>query len=149
MNAFSRFANHFALKIALAGQGSVKLTTQHLKDIAVEFLAQVVSGDVAGAFKRHIREDFVHHNPCFHGDAASLRIGMEEDEAANPGKRMDIQVALEDGNYVAVHSRLHRADSESEISVVHIFRFEQKRIIELWDIVQFVPSQIVDMNGMF
>ena len=58
-------------------------------------------------------------------------------------------LALEDGDYVAVHSRLRRAGDDTALAVVHIFRFERGHIAELWDIVQAVPAQPVNCNGMF
>ena len=120
-----------------------------LKDTAVEFLMQIVAGDVRGAYERHVGGGFRHHNPYFAGDARSLREGMERDEERNPGKKLDVQRALQEGDYVAVHSRLRRGSSEPDIAVVHIFRFENGRIAELWDIVQAAPAQIVNENGMF
>ena len=125
------------------------MATRTLKDTAVDFLTRVVAGDVRGACERHVGEGFRHHNPYFPGDADSLRRGMEEDETRNPGKKLDVQVALLDGNYVAVHSRLRRSADEPDIAVVHIFRFEDGRIAELWDIAQVAPKQMVNMNGMF
>jgi predicted SnoaL-like aldol condensation-catalyzing enzyme len=125
------------------------LSTRTLKDTAVDFLRQIVAGDVRGAYERHVGDGFRHHNPYFAGDAQSLREGMEADEAQNPGKRLEVQVALEDGDYVAVHSRLRRGSTEPDIAVVHIFRFENGRIVELWDIAQIVPEHIVNENGMF
>ena len=125
------------------------MTTRTLKDTAVDFLTQVVAGDVRGAYERHVGHGFRHHNPYFSGDAQSLRKGMEEDETRNPGKKLDVQVALQDGNYIAVHSRLKRAVGGPDIAVVHIFRFEHGRIVELWDVAQVAPEQIVNENGMF
>ncbi len=125
------------------------MTTTTLKEIAVDFLARIVAGDVRGAYERHVAPGFRHHNPYFAGDADSLRRGMEEDEARNPGKRLDVQAALEDGDRVAVHSRLVRPGGQPEIAVVHLFRFEQGRIAELWDIAQAQPETVVNRNGMF
>jgi predicted SnoaL-like aldol condensation-catalyzing enzyme len=125
------------------------LTTRTLKDTAVDFLTQVVAGDVRGAYERYVGNSFRHHNPYFAGDAPSLRQGMEEDEARHPGKKLDVQVALQDGNYVAVHSRLRRAAADPDIAVVHIFRFEHGRIVELWDVAQVAPEQMVNEHGMF
>lgn len=34
-------------------------------------------------------------------------------------------------------------------AVVHIFRFDDDRIVELWDIGQAVPEASVNENGMF
>ncbi len=126
-----------------------RMATRALKEAAVDFLTRIVAGDIRGAYERHVGDGFRHHNPYFAGDANSLRKGMEEDEARNPGKRLDVQVALQDGNHVAVHSRLRRSSGEPDIAVVHIFRFEQDRIAEMWDIAQVSPKQIVNANGMF
>lgn len=109
----------------------------------------VVDGDVRRAYERHVGSGFRHHNPYFPGDAESLRKGMEDDESSNPGKQLDVQVALEDGDYVAVHSRLRRAASDLDMAVVHLFRFEDARIVEAWDVGQAVPKDIVNKNGMF
>ena len=125
------------------------LETHTLKDSAVEFLTQIVAGDIRRAYEKHVGEGFRHHNPYFKGDAKSLRKGMEEDEARNPGKTLDIQAALQEGNYVAVHSKLKRGASDPEIAVVHIFRFEGERIAEAWDVVQVAPKEIVNEFGMF
>lgn len=125
------------------------MATQSRKDAAVEFLTLIVAGDVRGAYQRHVGSGFRHHNPFFPGDVTSLREGMEQDESRNPGKTLTVQVALEDGDHVAVHSRLSRAASNLDMAVVHIFRFEQDRIVELWDIGQAVPANIVNQNGMF
>jgi predicted SnoaL-like aldol condensation-catalyzing enzyme len=122
---------------------------QTLKDIAVEFLTLVVAGDVRGAYERHVAKGFRHHNPYFAAGAESLREGMEEDEARNPGKKLEVQVALEDGCYVAVHSRLRRGANEPDIAVVHVFRFENGRIVEAWDVAQVAPQQLVNKDGMF
>jgi len=120
-----------------------------LKDTAIAFLTRVVAGDVRGAYEQHVGDGFRHHNPYFPGDVQSLRKGMEDDEARNPGKTLDVQLAVQEEDYVAVHSRLRRAVDDPGFAVVHIFRFEQGRIAELWDIVQAVPNESVNRNGMF
>lgn len=120
-----------------------------LKGTAMDFLTHVVAGDVRGAFERHVAEGFRHHNPYFAGDRESLRAGMEEDAVANPGKRLDVQAALQDGDRVAVHSRLRRSASEPDIAVVHIFRFEGEKIVEMWDVVQIAPPRMANEGGMF
>lgn len=74
---------------------------------------------------------------------------MEADEAKDPGKRLEVQAALQDGDLVAVHSRLRRPAGQPDIAVVHIFRFEQGRIAEAWDIAQVAPEKVVNENGMF
>jgi predicted SnoaL-like aldol condensation-catalyzing enzyme len=125
------------------------MATRTLKETAVDFLTRIVAGDIRGAYQDHVGEGFRHHNPYFPGDADSLRKGMEEDEARNPGKKLEVRIALQDGNDVAVHSRLRRPGGEPEIAVVHLFRFEKGKIAELWDVAMIAPKEIVNKNGMF
>jgi predicted SnoaL-like aldol condensation-catalyzing enzyme len=110
---------------------------------------QVVGGDVRGAFERYVGKGFRHHNPHFPGDAQSLRAAMEEDELQHPGKQLDVLVAIQEGNYVAVHSRLRRGPAEPEFALVHVFRFEEEHIVEAWDVAQAAPENIVNEHGMF
>jgi len=122
---------------------------QSLKDAAVEFMSLVASGKVQEAYDRHVGPEFRHHNPYFRGDADSLRTAMAENAAKNPDKRLDIQFALEDGERVAVYSRIRQNPGERGSAVVHLFRFDRGRIAELWDVGQAVPAESANENGMF
>ena len=75
--------------------------------------------------------------------------GMEVDAREHPNKRLDVLRALEDGDLVAVHSRVHMRPEDDAVALVHIFRFDKDQIVELWDIAQPVPSQRVNASGMF
>jgi predicted SnoaL-like aldol condensation-catalyzing enzyme len=120
-----------------------------LKDAAIEFLTLVASGNVSEAYERHIAAGFRHHNPYFHGDAASLKEGMQANATRNPNKVLEVQRALQDGDQVAVFSRVRQHPDDRGGAVVHIFRFQENRIAELWDIGQPVPDNSINENGMF
>ena len=119
------------------------------KAAAIEFLTLAASGNVRDAYERHVGPGFRHHNPYFRGDAASLMEAMAQNAAANPEKRLDVLRALEDGDLVAVHSRVRQRPDESGAVVVHLFRFEGDRIAELWDVGQAVPTESANEHGMF
>ncbi|XDD49268.1 hypothetical protein AB3N59_12705 [Leptospira sp. WS92.C1] len=38
---------------------------------------------------------------------------------------------------------------EPDIAVVHIFRFEEEKIVELWDLGQFIVKDSPNKNGSF
>jgi predicted SnoaL-like aldol condensation-catalyzing enzyme len=118
-------------------------------EAAVSFLRLAGSGRVREAFDKHAGPSFKHHNPFFAGDAHALMAGMEESARQNPDKRLDIMHTLEDGDLVAVHSRVQQRAGDRGAAVVHIFRFEQDRIAELWDVGQPVPAETINANGMF
>jgi len=109
----------------------------------------VASGKVREAYRLFIGPGFKHHNPFFKGDAKSLMDAMEENAVQHPTKILDVQRAVQEGNLVMVHSKIRQSFAEKGASVVHIFRFEESRIVELWDIGMAVPPEVINENGMF
>src|SRR5258706_4899094 len=100
------------------------------KEIAISFLRLASSSKTQEAFDVYVEHGFRHHNPYFQGDAKSLAKGMEENAVKNPDKVFEVKHALEEGDFVAVHSRLRLTPGGPEMTVVHIFRFENNRIAE-------------------
>jgi predicted SnoaL-like aldol condensation-catalyzing enzyme len=127
---------------------AVKPAQSH-KEAATEFLRLVASGNVREAFRRYVGPGFRHHNAFFRGDAESLMAAMEENAAKNPNKRLDVQRALQDGELVAVHSRVRQNPEDRGGAVVHYFRFQDDRIAEFWDVGQAVPADSPNEYGMF
>jgi predicted SnoaL-like aldol condensation-catalyzing enzyme len=125
------------------------MTNQSRKEAAIDFLTLAASGRVRDAYRRHVGPGFRHHNPCFRGDAASLMEAMEQNAMQNPDKVLEVQCALQDGDRVAVFSRVRQKPGDAGGAVVHIFRFDADRIVELWDIGQAVPEKSINENGMF
>ena len=119
------------------------------KEIAQYFLNLCAKGESRQAFQLYVSEHFRHHNVHFKGDGQSLMVAMEENATKYPDKRFEILRSLEDENLVAVHSRVKITPNDQDIAVIHIFCFEQNRIIELWDFGQAVPTEMVNENGMF
>lgn len=124
------------------------VATAH-KEAAVAFLRLSSSGKVREAFETYTAATFRHHNPFFRGDATSLAAGMADNAEQFPNKLLDVQRTIEEGDLVAVHSRVRLAPDKPAIAVVHIFRFEGDRVVELWDIGQPAPDDSPNEYGMF
>ncbi|MEH6482798.1 MULTISPECIES: nuclear transport factor 2 family protein [Pseudomonas] len=124
-------------------------TAQSNKETAVAFLQLAISGHSAKAYSACVRHDFIHHNPHFKGDAQSLMQAMQENAENNPCAALEVQTCLQDGDRVAVHSRVIHKPGDPGIAVVHLFRFVDGLIVELWDIAQAVPAQSPNQHGMF
>ena len=115
----------------------------------MDFLRKVAAGEIDEAYAQHVSPTFRHHNPHFRSDAESLKTAMRQNAANSPDKILDIQRALQEGDFVAVHSRIRQNAKDSSGAIVHIFRFHQGRIEELWDIGQAEPEEMVNERGMF
>lgn len=120
-----------------------------LKEKAQSFLQMVASGEVREAYLKYISPEFRHHNPFFPGDADSLMAAMEENAIKNPNKIIEVKRVIEEGDNVAVHSHIKQQQDEPGVSVIHIFRFHNGLIVELWDVGQPIPENTPNENGVF
>jgi predicted SnoaL-like aldol condensation-catalyzing enzyme len=119
------------------------------KYIAKDFLKLAAQGHSHEAFRLYVGKNFKHHNVYFKGDANTLMLAMEEAFRLNPNKVIEIHHAIGDKDFVAIHSHVKQNKTDLGVAVVHIFRFEESKIVELWDLGQAVPAKIINENGMF
>ncbi len=124
-------------------------TTSTLKEKALSFLNLIVSGNIREAYEQFIGPNFCHHNPYFRGDAESLMLAMEENAVQNPHKIFEVKLAIEEGDKVSVYSHIRQNPDDRGAAVVHIFLFENDKVVELWDIGQPLPEKSPNENGMF
>lgn len=116
---------------------------------AVAFLTRCAAGDVQAAYDRHVAPAFVHHNAHFPSDRQSLLDAMAASSVAEPNKSFTVRQTIEQGDRVAVMSELHRENADLHYAVVHIVRFENGLIAEMWDMGQEVPKDSPNELGMF
>jgi predicted SnoaL-like aldol condensation-catalyzing enzyme len=120
------------------------------QEVAQAFLQRAGKGNVAEAFAQFVAPGFIHHNQYFKGDAASLAAAMEQSSRESPNAAIEVKQIYEDGATVITHSRVTRADPAAPaIAVVHIFRFKDDKIVELWDIGQPILPDSPNENGLF
>lgn len=120
------------------------------KEMATSFLKMAGTGKVKEAYDKFIAPEFIHHNQYFKGDRTSLMQAMEEDHEASPNNAIEIKKVLEDGDMVVTHSLVTRADADAQkIAVVHMFRFKNDKVVELWDLGQLLEKDSPNKNGPF
>jgi len=119
------------------------------KNTAVSFLKLASSGNVTEAYTQFVGAGFRHHNPYFAGSAEALQAGMEKNASQNPNKVLDVKRVIAEGDFVVTHSHVQQKPDDLGAAVVHIFRFEHGKIVELWDLGQPVPEKALNENGMF
>lgn len=70
-------------------------------------------------------------------------------EQTHPAFRFELKRILADGDLVVTHSHLIREPGDRGMAVVDIFRLEDGRIVEHWDVVQEVPEKSANNNTRF
>ena len=122
---------------------------QSQKHAAVQFMELVVAGLIDEAYQRYVDMGGIHHNPYFPAGFPALKKAMIEDQVQNPNKQLAIQNVLGDDDLVAVHSHLVPSPGQTGMLVVHLFRFQGGKIVELWDVGQLLPADSPNKDGAF
>ena len=119
------------------------------KEQAIDFLQLVVAGKIDEAYENYVNIHGRHHNLYYSGEFTSLKKGMLENHAQFPNKRLMVKNVLGDGDLVAIHSHIILKAGDPGMVTAHIFRFEEGKIVEMWDIGQAVPVDSPNRMGAF
>ncbi len=117
------------------------------KEVAIKFLQMCALQSPAKGFAEFTNSNFIHHNQYFPGDRDSLMGAMIESDSLHPNKIFSIKQVFETGDRVATYS--HVVKDTMEIAVVHMMRFENGKISEMWDVGQIIEKDSPNKNGMF
>ena len=115
--------------------------------MATAFLQLAGNGKVKEAFDTYTSDDFIHHNQYFQGNREALKIAMEEAHQNDPNKFIEIKYCYQEENTVITHSLVKK--QKMDIAVIHIFRFRDNKIVELWDLGQVIEKDSPNENGLF
>lgn len=119
------------------------------KKSALDFITKIIEGNITEAYDKHTANNFIHHNAYTQAGKENLAKAMMQNELEYPGKLLQVCNVLEEENKVAIHSHIKTGERDTGIVVVHIFRFENEKIAELWDIGMMLPEQEINADGAF
>jgi predicted SnoaL-like aldol condensation-catalyzing enzyme len=101
------------------------------------------------AAARYLGPYYRQHNPGAADGAESFVAFMKRLAQTYPDFRMETKRIIAEGNYVVLHSHLILKPGDRGLAVVDIFRLENGKIVEHWDVVQEVPETSANNNTMF
>jgi predicted SnoaL-like aldol condensation-catalyzing enzyme len=105
----------------------------------------VFEGDVENAFRTYGGSPYRQHNPLIEDGRDGLRKFVAWMRAHGEIKR-----AFSDGDYVILHSYWHGlTDTPHGEAVVDIYRCENGKVVEHWDVIQPIPETAANNNTMF
>jgi predicted SnoaL-like aldol condensation-catalyzing enzyme len=101
------------------------------------------------AARRYIGDRYIQHNPYVPDGAAAFYGYFESFFAAHPQSRVEIKRVIAEGDLVVLHLHSRIDDQDRGRAIVDIFRIENGKIVEHWDVVQDVPAKSANSNTMF
>ena len=119
------------------------------KKTVVDFYEQAINQKDFAAASKYLGDRYIQHNPLAADGAEGLKafIGFLRDKF--PNAKSEIKRVFADGDYVILHVHAVREPGTRGRAIVDIFRLENGKIVEHWDVAQDVPEKAANSNGMF
>lgn len=97
----------------------------------------------------YIGPEYVQHNPMAGDGAQAFVEAIAAWIETMPDLRVDFKRFIVEGDLVTVHSHFRTAPDQRGLAVMDIFRLENGKIVEHWDVLQEVPKESANENTMF
>lgn len=118
------------------------------RDLVVDFYDKFfIDHDIAAASV--IADDYKQHNPNVPDGKAPFVDFFTGFFAENPQSRGEVVRSATDGDLVFLHVRSTNGPQDRGEAVVDVFRVNDGKIVEHWDVIQAVPEEAANSNTMF
>jgi predicted SnoaL-like aldol condensation-catalyzing enzyme len=108
-----------------------------------------VQKEVRPAFESWVHPDYIQHKPSLPNGREAVIVFLEKLLKRFPDRTFTIHRVISSDDLVAVHYHSQATPEDPGFAVVDIFRVEDCRMVEHWDVVQSVPEHSENDNTMF
>ena len=138
-----------ALTALAAGTAGAQTQQEANKKAVVEFYEKAINQKYFEAASKYLGSRYTQHNPNAPDGPEGLKTFLQFLKEKFPGSRSEIKRVFADGDYVIVHVHAVREPGTRGNAIIDIFRLENGKVVEHWDVVQPIPEKAANTNGMF
>ena len=121
---------------------------QNKKTVAALYDAVLNKKDFEEASK-YLGPRYTQHNPNAADGPEGLKGFVNFLKEKFPNNKSEIKRIFADGDYVIVHVHAVREPGTRGNAIIDIFKLENGKVVEHWDVVQPIPEKAANNNGMF
>jgi len=115
----------------------------------VEFYEKALNQKDFDAASKYLGSRYTQHNPVAADGPEGLKAFIGFLRSKFPNSRSEIKRVFADGDYVIVHVHAIREPGTRGRAIIDIFKLENGKVVEHWDVAQDVPEKAANSNGMF
>jgi predicted SnoaL-like aldol condensation-catalyzing enzyme len=138
----------FAL-VLLASFAAEAADPETNKKVVLDFYEKGLNQNDFDAASKHFGPRYIQHNPGAPDGIEGFKGFLAFRKEKFPKAHSDIKRVFADGDFVILHVHAVREPGERGSAIVDIFRLENGKIVEHWDVVQPVPEKPANGNTMF
>jgi predicted SnoaL-like aldol condensation-catalyzing enzyme len=119
------------------------------KKTVVEFYDAALNRKDFEAASRFFGPRYVQHNPNAPDGIEGFKAFLGFLREKFPQSRSEIKRVWAEGDYVILHVHAVRTPGARGSAIVDVFKLENGKIVEHWDVIQEIPEKAANSNGMF
>ena len=119
------------------------------KKIVVDFYEKGLNQKDFDAAAKHFGPHYIQHNPTAPDGIEGFKRLVAFLKEKFPNSRSEIKRVIAEGDLVMLHVHAVREPGQRGTAIVDIFRVENGKIVEHWDVIQAVPEKAANDNTMF
>jgi predicted SnoaL-like aldol condensation-catalyzing enzyme len=119
------------------------------KRIAQEFYDAAINRKDYAAASQYLGSGYKQHNPTAADGPEGLKGFIDFLKMRFPNQRGEVKRVIAEGDLVVLHVHSTRGDGTPGRAIVDIFRIDGGKVVEHWDVIQDIPAQAANPNGMF
>jgi predicted SnoaL-like aldol condensation-catalyzing enzyme len=132
--------------------GEIRLPTnetQKNKELVMNFYALAfVEKMVKEAFDKYVEDTYIQHSPNI-PDGIKPVVEFLVKLFSNPQMEVRIKRVIAEDDLVVIHQHSKRTPEDPGEAIIEIFRVDEGKIVEHWDVIQSVPGKSANNNTMF
>ncbi|MFL6605041.1 MAG: ester cyclase [Steroidobacteraceae bacterium] len=125
---------------------NVKLSTN--KQVVLDFYQAAIIEKNFEAASQLIGNRYVQHNPQIANGIDGFKGFLDHLRETFPKLRAEVKRIFAEGDFVIAHTHGVREPGQRGTAIVDIFRLENGKIVEHWDVMQPIPETALNDNGM-
>ena len=119
------------------------------KKAVVEFYEKAINQKDFDAAAAYLGSRYIQHNQGAPDGAEGLKGFLTFLRTRFPNSRSEIKRVFADGDYVILHVHAVREPGTRGAAIVDIFKLENGKVVEHWDVREDIVEKPANSNGMF